>query len=188
MKRFLLLLLLSLSATAATVQLTWTPSTTNVDGSSIPATGSGSLTHYTLQYGSCGGTAPNYVFGTAAGQVNIPAPSATYTTADIFGPGLHCFRLSATNTFGQVSAYTNAASKNITPPIPNPPSALTVTVTTAYYLIQQINRLAFIPVGTVPASTPCDTTQSANGYYAVDRAAVTWYGSTKPQIVFAQCG
>ena len=44
-----------------------------------------------------------------------------------------------------------------------------------------------LPVGTAPAGTQCDTTQSVNGYYVVPRAAVIWSGTIKPPVVVASC-
>jgi hypothetical protein len=55
-------------------------------------------------------------------------------------------------------------------------------------VIKTKNRFVLLPVGTVPANTPCDTTQSVNGHYAVPRDAVTWSGTVEPDVVVAQCG
>lgn len=40
----------------------------------------------------------------------------------------------------------------------------------------------------VQAGTACILSQYVNGLHAVNRNAVKWYGSTRPQVVVAQCG
>lgn len=162
--------------------LTWTLATQNTDGTAIPASGAGSLTSTRVEWGSCSGSN----FGTKAGDQLVAAPAMTYTVTGL-APGTHCFRAYSRNTYGQESAPTNAVSKVIATPVPQPPTGLTVTATVAYQVIGTPDKFALLPVGTVPADTACDATQSVNGYYAVPRAAVTWYGSVKPQIVVAAC-
>ena len=82
-------------------------------------------------------------------------------------------------------------------PPQQPPVPPTLTVQegaqTAYTLVQSENRLALVPVGTVPAGTECDTAQQisdANGVrgYVVPRSVVQWAGTVRPQVVVAQCG
>ena len=43
------------------------------------------------------------------------------------------------------------------------------------------------PVGTVAAGASCDGTMSANGLYRVPKSSVTWAGSVRPAVVFAEC-
>lgn len=163
--------------------LTWTLATQNTDGTTIPASGAGSLTGTRVEWGSCSGSN----FGTKAGEQVVAKPAVTYTVTGL-APGTHCFRAYSRNTYGVESDPTNVVSKVIAPPTPQPPGTLTVAATVAYQVIGTPDRFAMVPVGTIPAGTECDTTQSVNGYYVVPRAAVTWYGSVKPQVTVALCG
>jgi hypothetical protein len=169
-------------AIAGDAALTWTLATQNTDGTAIPASGPTSLASTRVEWGSCSGVN----FGTAAGQHTVAAPALTYTVTNL-APGTHCFRAYSRNTYGQESAPTNAVQKVIAPPVPQPPGTLTVAATVAYQVIGTPDRFAMVPVGTIPAGTECDTTQSVNGYYVVPRSAVTWYGSVKPQVTVAIC-
>lgn len=187
MKKLIWLLILGLpmSVFAGEAQLTWTQPTHNTDGSVIPASGTGRLTGNRVQWGTCTGTAPNYGFGTQAGQQVFTTPTTAYTVPNL-APGTWCFRAYASTTYGE-SGPTNVVAKVIAPPIPNPPSNLTVADTLAFTVLKRDNRFVMLPVGTVPAGTACDTSQSINGYYVVPREAVTWSGSVKPVVVVAQC-
>lgn len=178
----LLACLLSLPAAAGDMVLTWTHPTKNTDNTNIPASGPGSLTGTRVEWGTCSGNN----FGTKAGEQVVAAPAATYTVTNL-APGKWCARVYARNTYSQESAPTNAVSKVLEAPTPNPPSDLTVRDLVVYQVIGTLDRIALLPVGTVPAGTTCDPTQTVNGFYAVPRAAVTWYGSVKPQVVVASC-
>ncbi len=169
-------------AIAGDAALTWTLATANTDGSVIPASGPGSLTATKVEWGTCSGAN----FGTKAGEQIVATPAVTYTVTNL-APGTWCFRAYSRNTYGLDSAPTNAVSKVIAPPVPNPPGSLVVAATVVYQLIGTPDRFATVPVGTIPAGTACDTTQAVLGMYVVPRAAVTWYGSVKPQSVLAQC-
>lgn len=172
-------------ALAADVAVTWTNPTQNVDGSAIPASGTGQLTGNRVEWGSCAGTAPNYTFGTAAGQQSFATPTTAYTVPAL-APGTHCFRAFASTTYGE-SGPSGVASRVIAPPLPLPPTGLTVAQLTVYTVLKRDDRFVMLPVGTVPAGTACDTTQSVNGYYVVPRGAVTWSGTVKPAVVVATC-
>lgn len=180
------LLVLGVSrALAANVAVSWTNPTQNVDGSAIPVTGAGRLVGNRVEWGTCTGTAPNYTFGTSAGQQVFTTPTAAYTVPNL-APGTHCFRAYASTTYGE-SGPSGVAAKVIAPPLPQPPTGLTVAVLTVYTVLKRDDRFVMLPVGTVPAGTACDTTQSVNGYYVVPRGAVTWSGSVKPAVVVATC-
>jgi hypothetical protein len=105
---FLFLSLITLSAYAGTAIVSWTPPTTNTDGSAIPATGPGSLSSIRVEWGTCSGT----LFGTKIGEVST---SPSFTSVEVTGlaAGLHCFRAFAKNTYGQESAASNVASKDV---------------------------------------------------------------------------
>lgn len=169
-------------ANAGDAVLTWTLATANTDGSAIPASGPTSLAATRVEWGTCSGSN----FGTASGQQTVATPATTYTITGL-AAGTWCFRAYSRTVAGLESAPTNAVTKTILQAPPQPPGNLTVAATVVYQLIGTPDRFATIPVGTIPAGTPCDTTQAVLGLYVVPRAAVTWYGSTRPQSVLAQC-
>jgi hypothetical protein len=173
-----LLFFVVVEAQAATATLTWTQPTTATDGSAL--TGAAVLTSNRVEWGSCNGTA----FGTKSGEKTL-TPPATTTTVTV-GTGTWCFRVYATNANGE-SGPSNVAQKVVVPPPPNPPSSLTVSNLTAYAVVKQVDKFVMTPVGTVPAATACITDQYVNGYYVVPRAAVTWSGTVKPDVVVAEC-
>lgn len=171
---------------AGEAALTWTQPTQNVDGSAIPASGTGRLVGNRVEWGTCTGTAPNYTFGTKAGEQAWTTPRTAFTVTNL-APGVWCFRAFASTTAGE-SGPSAVAAKTIVPPLPAPPSGLTVASTQAFTVVKARDRFVLLPVGTVPADTPCDTSQSINGHYVVPRAAVTWAGNVKPDVVVAACG
>jgi hypothetical protein len=101
---------------AAVFTGTWTNATQNTDGSAIPATGPGSITQTTLQYGTCNGAD----FLGLIGEVQAAGTATSQSLPDL-GPGTYCFRAKHTNTFGNSSAYSNVMTKTVAAPVPNPP-------------------------------------------------------------------
>ncbi len=169
-------------ANAGDAALTWTLATQNTDGSAIPASGPTSLAATRVEWGTCSGSA----FGTVAGQQTVATPATTYTITGL-AAGVWCFRAYSRTVAGLESAPTNVVTKTILQSPPQPPGNLTVAALTVYQFIGTTDAVALNPVGTVPAGTACDPLQSVNGRYAVPRAAVSWYGSVRPRVVFAQC-
>lgn len=114
-------MLVCAAAFAAVRTATWTKATTNTDGSSIPATGPGSVTT-TAEYGSCNAAGTD--FGTKIGDIVVASSGTTAQTPN-FAPGTYCIRYWHTNTFGvesekTVGKYTEAA------PTPNKPTGFTI--------------------------------------------------------------
>lgn len=181
----LTLIFVASSAWAGDMALTLTQPTQNTDGTTIPASGVGRLIGNRFEWGSCAGTAPNYTFGTKAGEQAFTVPTTVYTVVNLL-PGTHCARAYASTTYAE-SAPTNVVSKVIAVPVPNAPSPLVVTGTQVYHIQKREDRFVMLPVGTVPAGTQCDETQSINGYYVVPRALVTWSGTIKPPVVVSPC-
>lgn len=169
-------------ARAGDAALTWTLATQNTDGSAIPASGPTSLAATRVEWGTCSGSA----FGTVAGQQTVATPATTYTITGL-AAGVWCFRAYSRTVAGLESAPTNVVTKTILQSPPQPPGNLTVAALTVYQFIGTTDAITLLAVGTVPAGTACDPAQSVNGRYAVPRAAVTWYGSVRPRVVFAQC-
>ena len=169
-------------ASAGDAVLTWTLATQNTDGTAIPATGPTSLAATRVEWGTCSGSN----FGTASGQQIVATPAVTYTITGL-AAGVWCFRAYSRTVAGLESAPTVVVTKTILQAPPNPPGNLTVAALTVYQFIGTTDAITLLAVGTVPAGTACDPAQSVNGRYAVPRAAVTWYGSVRPRVVFAQC-
>ena len=169
-------------ANAGDAVLTWTLATQNTDGSAIPASGPTSLASTRVEWGTCSGSN----FGTASGQQIVATPAVTYTVTGL-AAGVWCFRAYSRTVAGLESAPTVAVTKTILQAPPNPPGNLTVADLVVYQFIGTTDAVTLLAVGTVPAGTACDPAQSVNGRYAVPRAAVTWYGSVRPRVVFANC-
>ena len=169
-------------ASAGDAVLTWTLATANTDGSAIPATGPTSLAATRVEWGTCSGSN----FGTASGQQIVATPAVTYTVTGL-AAGVWCFRAYSRTVAGLESAPTVVVTKTILQAPPQPPGNLTVAALTVYQFIGTTDAITLLAVGTVPAGTACDPAQSVNGRYAVPRAAVTWYGSVRPRVVFANC-
>ena len=169
-------------ARAGDAALTWTLATANTDGTAIPASGPTSLAATRVEWGTCSGSN----FGTASGQQIVATPAVTYTVTGL-AAGVWCFRAYSRTVAGLESAPTNVVTKTILQSPPQPPGNLTVAALTVYQFIGTTDAITLLAVGTVPAGTACDPAQSVNGRYAVPRAAVTWYGSVRPRVVFAQC-
>jgi hypothetical protein len=141
-----------------------------------------------IEYGTCVGTAPNYTFGTKAGEATFNAPATSGTIPGHSAGTTVCFRAYSRLASLVESDPTGVVYRVFAPAKPMPPSGLTVTELVAYTVVKQKDRFVMLPVGTIPGSTECDTSQSVNGYYVVPRSVVTWSGSVKPDVVVAKCG
>ena len=118
-----------------TKTVTWVNATRNIDGTTIPATGPGSLTRTTVEYGSCASRNPD-VFGTKIGEIFVAAPANTLTV-NLVVVQEYCLRAFHSNTYATAfntgaagnSAYSNTASTVVAPPTPSTPTNITVTST-----------------------------------------------------------
>jgi len=174
----LVLLALAPAATAATVTVDWTNPAFNTDGTPLAAS---SITRTRIEYGTCAGAA----FGTKAGEF-VTAGAVITATSPNLAAGTYCFR-AFTTAGGVESDPTGAVQAVVAPPKPNPPANLRAAARVAYTVIKQRDRFVMLPVGTVPAETACDPAQGVNGYNVVPRAAVSWSGNVRPDVVVAQC-
>ncbi|MHC4708747.1 MAG: fibronectin type III domain-containing protein, partial [Planctomycetota bacterium] len=156
----LMLMTVSLPLSAADVTLNWTAPTTNTDGSPLTDLGG-----YKIYYGPTSGNYTN--------NQDLPDPAASSATVTDLTAGTWYFAVTAYNSTGQESDFSNEASKDILL-TPSPPGSLTVANLTAFTIVKQENRFVLVAVGTVPPDTPCDGSQSVNGHYVVDRSVVTW--------------
>lgn len=176
-----LTLVFALAAHAGTASLTWTHPTQYTDNTPIAA---GAITATEINYGACNAAKTGLLATPAPVVVSVAYPAAA---RDIMGlaPGDWCFQ--ARTIAGSASAWTAFVNKTIVQMPPQPPSNLTVTQLTVYHIQKREDRFVLLPVGTVPADTVCDPTQSVNGYFVVPRAAVIWSGTVKPPVVVASC-
>ena len=174
------LLLLAGLANAGDALLSWTPPTTNTDGSAIPATGAGSLTGTRVEWGSCSGTA----FGTAAGTVTVPTP-ATSTTITGLGVATYCFRAFARNAYGSESLASAVVNKVFPAPVPNPPVLAVPVIAgmlqTPVYSVASSGKMSafvgFADVGT-QCTGPVLFTYRSKSFREVPRTSVKLWGST----------
>jgi hypothetical protein len=167
---FLAALLLSATVYAADATITWQMPTQNVDSSSIPSSGPGSLTRTIIQWGSCG---TNNTFGNLIGAQSVLVP-ATSTIIVNLNPGqTYCFRGLVENTFGEQSAASNVVARLIPAPVPRPPVlSSTVSVVWSYKRMGWGETLEV--VGTAPLGTACGALVVAEaGMYEIPRDAVT---------------
>jgi len=173
-------------ALAGQAVVTWTQPTKLADGSPTPASGPGAITAYRVEYILGPSGCATWPTGTSTSQSYGPTVlSATITG---LGFGTWCFRAYASNSGGE-SVPSNIAPDTIAVPPPGPPGDGTIHVAdlTIYDIVKQPGKLVMLAVGTVPAGTQCDTTQTVNGLYAVPTDAAHWFGNVRPVIVFAQC-
>jgi len=189
MKRFLFLLLLPLLASAADVDISWTNATQNEDGTLIPATGP-------LAFDLTAATTIAFGLSDGAGDIATPitlreyVPGISAAVISVTTAGEWCFKGFHKNQAGTLSGQSNIACKTILPTAPQPP-VLIVVDTVVYDVLKRPDSFLFLAVGTVPPDTACDPVNSTQGggdtKYAVPRALVTWFGTTKPDVVVADC-
>ena len=179
MKRLIFLLcLLPMFAWAGEATLTWTAPTQNTDGTPLT-----DLAGFKLYMGQAPG-------GPYPVSVDIPDPLATtFTVPNLTDGATYYFVSTAYNSAAvvQESDFSNEATKLIPFPVPNHPTMLTVTDLTVYNVIKQKDKFVLLAAGTVPADTPCDSSQQVNGRYAVPTDLVTWFGNVEPIVVVADC-
>ena len=117
-----------------TICIEWEAPTENVDGSTIPASGPGSLASYRIFWSLTAGqfnvadsvlvTDPSLrEFTTVEGAITVPRPPAG-GQVDLF------IVMTAINTESEESSYSNTVAKvlNFPPPVPGNPTILDVTV------------------------------------------------------------
>jgi len=127
--------------------------------------------------------------------VAIVEPPATTYIFDQTQEGTRYYAVTAIDTGGLESEKSRIASKAIVFPTGDAPEViltqasneLRIVGTTVYTIVKRIDRFLLLPVGNAPPDTVCIESQQVNGYYVVPRTAVTWSGTTKPDVVVAQC-
>lgn len=178
----LLLLFFAPAAHALDITVSWTNATTLEDGSPIPATGPQSILHTEVGYYLCGGPSDP---DSRTWDVTLWPGESTVITENT--PGEYCFNAYHKNNNGQWSVASNEVRKTVEPAAPSPPSGLTVSNTTVWTIIEQVDKFVFIAAGEVPPDTECDASESWGGRYIVPRASVAWFGNVEPLVVVADC-
>lgn len=153
------------------VRLAWDAPTHRDDGSPLT-----NLAGFRVKWGQ----------GAYDNSVEINDPAVTEYAVFGLGAGTWNFTATAIDADGFESVNSNKISNTIAgevdpPPDPGPETSV------VYALVQSADRLALVPVGTVPAGT-VKTTQEIRDYngvhgYVVARDAVTWAGSVRPRVV-----
>lgn len=173
------------SAQTCRADLTWTPPTQNTDGS--PYTNAAGFVVY---WGTSSSALSN--------MATISNPAATSARVDSLAAATWFFAVTAVNTSGQQSAFSNIATKTTTNcvalPDPRSPGDLETTPEgprIVFDFLKRPNRGLLLAVGTVPASTVCVGSEAvvvgAEIYYVVPRELVTWLGTVQPDVVYTQC-
>jgi len=170
---------------AADTTVTWQHPTLNVDGTSIPATGPGSVASTRVQVGTCSGSA----FGTVTAE-NIVSGQGTSNTFTGIAPGTTvCFRAYSRNTYGEESATSNIVARIIPAPVPRPP-VLSTTVNVVWDYRGFFKGLEI--VGTAPIGTPCvegsSVTKGGTTYNAVESKYVNLNSTRTPKMLVSICG
>jgi len=149
--------------------LAWSPVTTYVDGTPIPASLQSQL-GYAVYSKPCGSTAN-------ATRLNMPLLIFATTYTWQAAPG--CYTLTVTSDLqAQESVPSNPLDLTVAqfPGIPGgvtATSTLTTQTTIAYVPVLGHDRLTFLIVGTVPLGTKCDATQPDGPFFVVPAASVT---------------
>lgn len=158
----------------AAVQLCWVAPTQNVDGTPLT-----DLDAFRVYYGP----EPRAYTST----LDLPDETQTCHAFSVT-PGPHYFAMTAIDADGNESAYSNEVLRTEVGP-PQPPVILS-QAETVYTVVRQPNRFVLLAVGTVPAGTVCDPSQTVNGHGAVPVDAVEWSSGTtvRPVVVVARCG
>lgn len=168
---------------AGEARVSWSPPTQRVDGTALD-----NLAGYRVLWGT---SSRDYIQSAV-----VMHPTTTYTVTDL-PAGTHYFAVTAFDANDLESAYSAEVSKTIEalPDIPpEPPAGLTVqeTARAVYSFQNTADRITLVPVGTVPAGTPCNGEQAvrdSNGVtgYVVPKSAVTWAGTVRSEVVVAEC-
>lgn len=182
---------------AGTATVSWTPPTTNTDGSALT-----DLAGFKVLVGL---SATSFTQ-----QVTLTNPTATSTTVGSLTPGAaYFFTVRAVNANGTESDNSNVTQKVIvggTPPtasktasvviiinkVPAPPTNTTVIETTAYNVVPDLQHFAFVRgsrAGKVNRGAACDESrQTADGYTVISRNSQVTPRPASGTVLVARCG
>jgi hypothetical protein len=103
--------------------------------------------------------------------------------------GTYSYAAKSYNTAGTRSALSQAVSvtKAAAPSIPSAP-VITQADLKVYTVTKGQGKFVLLPIGTAPANTMCDSTQSVNGvYFMVPVASVKWSSNSRTTTPVALC-
>lgn len=170
--------------------MSWTHPNQYVDGTTLAIS---AIERTEIEYGICNALNTGFMATPAPVTVSVAAPAAARTITGL-AAGTWCFRArtwvisNLTPSAWAVKTDGTMAFKVIIPPAPKPPGNIMVADLQVYTVVKAKDRFVLLPVGTVPAATPCDPGQSVNGMNAVPRDAVQWTGTVQDDVVVARCG
>ena len=156
------------------LQLCWQPPTENVDGTPLT-----DLAGYRIYWGD----ASRDYYGMQL------EPDAAATCAEvIIDPGTYYFAMTAFDADDNESGFSNEVTKTEVDRSPLPP-VIIQQAEMVFTVVKQPNTFLLLPIGVVPAGTPCDMNNSTNGHGAVPTDAVIWTSesSSRPIVVVAKC-
>ncbi len=158
----MLLLSTAIVAKAGEAELSWTPPTSNCDGTPLT-----DLDKYRIYWG--------------VKTTDVAASVTSYPIMKL-PPGDWWFSVAAVNASGDESQFVTV-KKTVQP------SEFVTTSDTVYTFVKADGGILVLPtLHKVPVGTQCDATQSVNGKYILPRSAVTWSGSARPVAVLGDCG
>lgn len=196
----------STTSSTGDATLTWVPPTQNTDGTALT-----NLASYKIYWGTASSALTNVVTlaapastklltGLPVGPFFVGITALTATGVESGKSNIASKTIVGTTTPGATTS--NTATLTVTPVVlPNPPTGLVVTQTTAWTVEYDCKgwrdcaravkedrwRLDQV-VGTVELGTSCkDDFQLAGGYYRVDRADVKFARRVRDAIIVAKC-
>lgn len=187
-KQIVFSVLLFASSGALALEVCWDAPTENVDGSLI--------TDLPLVYVLHWAVGEDYVplsrNYTETRAINLddmyPGETTGWCTTINSGTGVHHMALTAIDSALDQSDYSNEVAKMGDATTPLPPIIIESS-RAVYTVIKQPDVFVLLPIGTVPAGTPCDPNNTVNGRGAVPNSAVIWTSPTgsRPIVVVAEC-
>ena len=177
-------MIIELLVTAA-FTVCWQPPTENVDGTDIV----GPLA-YAMHYGPSSRTYDSVVdIAAGAADPHPTDPDALCETRDDVAAGQYYVALTAIDQNGDESDYSNEVIVTASDPVVPMPPVILEEDEVVFTVIKQPDRFVLLPVGTVPAGTPCDMNEAVKGHGVVPNSAVVWTSATgsRPIVVVAQC-
>ena len=176
------------AAWAGGATLSWQAPTQYDNNTAIPATGTGALSGYTVEYGQC--ASATAAWPATVSTLSVTAPATTVTVNNLIDGQGYCFRVKALTNNGGVSSPSNMGFKLVPALAPKPPVLLTVD-TVAYSVAADWASFKFVKsqaVGTVNLGTACASQNVGGGFHSVPRTAVRWTSTSRPSYVVALCG
>jgi hypothetical protein len=171
-------MILELLFAAATFNVCWQNPTENVDESTLD-----DLTSVTIYYDQ--GNSVN------EGSLVFPTTEAgaeLCTDVEVPQAGDYSVRATATDAEGNESTFSNQVVKAAVDSAPEGPIIIEEE-RQVFTVVKQPDQFLLLPVGTVPAGTQCDPTNTTNGHMVVPAADVVWTSPTgsRPIVVVADC-